>query len=132
MKSIIATSLLAAAALCVSMQPAAAASYEEYHCKCLPPKDESCSCSFSHTLGALATKEFRGYCDKLDDDHDFPGISVSNRDKNTTCTIPLGIMPRFNSHQYGSISCTNWSLFSKDSVSIKVVCTNKYPTGGVI
>ena len=108
-------------ALFLGATPAAAASYQDFHCSCRPLKLEPCSCFFTYQLGKFQTKEFRGYCDQNDttDGDPWPEVYVSDRDKNTTCTIYVDGIP---GEQYTSKSCTNWSWSSRDNIKIEVKC----------
>ena len=127
MKYLIGSVFIAAAALLIAPQSASASTYQTFHCKCTAPTGESCSCSFGYTLGKLATKEFRGYCDDIGGDNSIPDLYVHNLNKGNTCTIVVGVGA---SPEYASRSCTNWSLTRTDSLDIETVCNNEDGGGG--
>lgn len=80
-------------------------------------KCDSTNCTYSWTLGKLATKEFRGQC--TGDGYDgFPSITVSNKGKHTTCTIQTVWQ------DYKTRSCTNWSATKKDTINIHFACSH--------
>lgn len=117
--------LILSAAFSMAPGSVSASSYQSFHCHCVPPDCGNCSCTDSYTLGAMVTKEFRAYCDNTDEDAEYPNIAVNDRNSNTTCTVQLAIMAQ----PYRSKSCTNWSLFHSDGLSIKVTCHDwKYDT----
>jgi hypothetical protein len=128
MKNLMRSVFVAAAALLVAPPSASASTYQSFHCQCTAPEGESCSCSYSYTLGKLATKEFRGYCDEMADGTKFPDLFVHNLNKGNTCTIQVGVIA---TPQYRSRSCTNWSLTRSDSVDIEIDCHNVVDGGGV-
>lgn len=110
--------LLLGMALAVPQQ---AQAVKGYTCACTAELDHSCTCSYSYTLGKSITQEFRGTCSKMDQDGVWPDIDISNRDGGTSCTIQLHIS---GSPDYTTKSCTNWDPFSRDSITIKLKCTN--------
>jgi len=126
MKNLIGFVFVAAAALVAAPQSAQSATYESYHCTCTAPEGENCSCSYSYTLGKLATKEFRGYCDDIGGDNPVPDLKIHDLNKGNTCTIELAV------GDYRSRSCTNWSLTRSDSIDIEVVCYNTTGNPGEI
>jgi|GEM_PF-1418715 len=101
--------------------PEPAKAVKGYTCACTAEKDHSCTCSHSYTLGKSATQEFRGTCSEMDKDGVWPDIEVTNRDGGTSCTIQLNISA---SPDYTTKSCTNWDPFSRDSITVKLKCTN--------
>lgn len=116
--------------------PVHAGTYRNVDCDCDPvtegreiPKidDEShysfdakhgCICSESYTFYTLETKEFRFRCKHTDTAWPIPFYqNVFDRDKPMTCTIS------YEALSYGSVSCTNWSTLSKDTVKLQTLCT---------
>ena len=89
-------------------------SYKKYHCDCELTSGETCQCKFKYTIGAGATKEFRGYCgnDLYPD-----SIDIGGRRKSTSCTVDF---PWF---EYHTRSCTNWDITSSDQIDITISCS---------
>ena len=118
MKTLLTTLLLGGIAILSIVTPATAATYVAYHCDCTPAPGSWCWCTDYHfQLGYSQTKEFRAYCTKIAN-YDIRDIVVSERDKNTTCTITV------DSSEFGytTKSCTNWSWLSRDNLKIDVGC----------
>jgi len=88
-----------------------------YHCHCKPADGATCSCKYSYTLGAFATKEFRGYCDEVSNPV-YPDVLVNKRDS-STCTIQVGTPIA----GYTTKSCTNWNAFNSDTLEVQVKCS---------
>lgn len=108
-------------------QSASADTYVAYHCHCTAEPGHSCSCSYSFQLGKSQTKEFRGYCEETtasDGGRVWPDIDVTDRDSATSCTIQA----RGPLQDYETKSCTNWSPFSRDNVTIKTTCEQAVPS----
>ena len=126
MKNLFGFVLVAAAALLAAPQSVQASTYESYHCPCTAPEGESCSCTYGYTLGKLATKEFRGYCDDIGGTDPVPDLKIHNLNTGNTCTIEMAV------GAYRSRSCTNWSLTRSDSIDIEVVCYNNNGSPGEI
>ena len=116
MKELVGSEFIVLATLLSAPQSASASTYESYHCGCTAPSEESCSCNYGYTLGKLAIKEFRGYCD-----NDYIAVNVHSLNKGNTCTV------EFWWDDCESRSCTNWSLTRSDSIDVEVVCTNSDP-----
>ena len=114
----VARSMLLAGALLMASAPAVAATYQSFHCKCNPPACGDCTCTDSYTLGSMVTKEFRAYCDNVSEESEAPNLNVDGKSSSTTCTVQISILGQ----PYKSKSCTNWSLFHSDGLSIKVTC----------
>jgi len=123
MKNLVGSVFVAVSALFIAPQSASASTYESYHCGCTAPAGESCSCTYGYTLGKLATKEFRGYCDSIGGTTPIPDVYVHNLNKGNTCTIEA--TDNFASPPFRSRSCTNWSLTKNDSIDVQVECYNQ-------
>ncbi len=90
--------------------------YKKYHCGCEPKVGErGCWCSYDYYLGKGKTKEFRGYCTS-DSDIEPTNMTVSGKGRNTTCTADVMWKP------YVTRSCTNWSIVTKDKLTLTVHC----------
>lgn len=88
-----------------------ASTYKEWSC---PIETD---CTYSWTLGKLATKEFRGKCSGSTASYPpRPEMFFSNKPKHMTCTV------EWKDNKYTSRSCTNWSATKKQSVSIRLSC----------
>lgn len=96
----------------------------EYYCGCNPYDQPSigieesyeCTCSNDNTLGELATKTYKTVC-TYDHDNISDEICVTGLNKNTTCTIQSDAAPSGVRKM-----CTNWSVTSKDTVTITAYC----------
>ena len=82
-----------------------------------------CPCLQYHTLGRLASMEFRFRCKhpNASPEHDTWFARVTQRDKPTTCT---SVFDTYGT-DYLSKSCTNWSTLSTDTVGLGIICQPK-------
>ena len=95
--------------------------FKKYHCGCEPAAGErGCWCRYDYYLGKGKTKEFRGYCTS-DSDIEPTNLNVSGKGMNTTCTADVMWKP------YVTRSCTNWSVFTKDKLTLTVHCRKYVP-----
>ena len=95
--------------------------FKKYHCGCEPAAGErGCFCSYDYYLGKGKTKEFRGYCTS-DADIEPTNLTVAGKGMNTTCTADVMWKP------YVTRSCTNWSVFTKDKLTLTVHCRSYVP-----
>lgn len=128
--------------LSASAAPAGAATYYNVDCYCAPTADAKelpdlsadqdhlnysaetgCICGENYTLGKLGTKEFRFRC-KHDNARELPVYqNAFDRDKPTTCTVSGTPSIPYSNDEYGTMSCTNWSTLSTDTINLQTVCT---------
>jgi hypothetical protein len=108
-------------AIALNPEAATASTYKSYHCHCVPTEASFCTCEAqSYTLCAFCAREFRGYCDEIPYGTGRKDITVSGRNKNTTCTVAANLIA-----DYVTKSCTNWSVTTKDTVSVQVLCRDQ-------
>ena len=95
--------------------------FKKYHCGCEPEAGErGCSCSYDYYLRKGKTKEFRGYCTS-DSKIEPTNMTVGGKGMNTTCTTDVMWKP------YVTRSCTNWSVVTKDKITLTVHCRRYIP-----
>ena len=95
--------------------------FKKYHCGCEPAAGErGCWCSYDYYLGKGKTKEFRGYCTS-DSNIEPTNLTVAGKGRNTTCTADVMWKP------YVTRSCTNWSVVTKDKLTLTVHCRKYIP-----
>ncbi len=117
-------SILLSASMVIALlfvEVALASTFERYNCGCDPTAedDQICSCSNAYTLKSLGTKEFRAECTNPTAFHT---ICIADKARKTTCTETWEISINPFSSSVTTRSCTNWALFTRDDIDVRVMC----------